>query len=901
MKRRLRRRARAAFPAAVALAWLAGAASPARAVELALLAPDNWARLAPKGKEADAIFGDFVLQNDRATLVVAFPRAHRDANFAARGVGGSIIDLEVRDAPSDQLTAFYPGGGALAFDFAWASAAASTATAATAPRTRLEALRRAPLHGQSISLAFVAHPDGHAPEVQVVYTLTDGAPVVEVRTTYTNLDDLPVEVEPADRVRVDFNRDAHAVDRAPAGETSLYWAYDRWFGQAYGVVADKPIWVVHDTSAWREPTLLGYGGPPGERRTVVKGQPLHVERRLIAGRDLLAVKAIADRLAGLPQRPARLAVRDAGGAPVADADVEVQIRDQLYGRGRTDARGEARFALPGDEDAVAVVSAIGHGERRALFPGDAPPGAAPVEVRLDQAGWIEIDVREGGQPVPCKVQLFGRYGTRDPTFGPDHGETWVLNAVHLAGAVERHKLDPGRYDAIVSHGPEYDAVFTSIEVTAGATTTLRADLQRSVDTTGWISADFHNHSTESGDNITSQRGRVRALLAEHIEFAPCTEHNRVSSYTPHLTALGATARMATCSGVELTGSTFSIGHQNAFPLIEHPHTQGNGAPQPSPDVDLQIERLALWDDKSEKLLQQNHPTISELFFDQDLDGVRDAGHARGVGFIDVIEVHPPEAIFWTPLGAAYPPHLAPGLPYDNRIFGWLQTLNLGRRIPGVVNTDAHHNFHETGWLRNFVRSPTDDPARVRTLDVVREARKGHLTMTNGPFLEVALAPTAADLDGGAGALPGDDVRLPDGRGVLRVRVQAPNWLDVDRVQVFVNGRPDRALNFSRARNPEMFGRGVVKFDRRIPLALKRDAHVIVAVIGEHSVLGPVVGPDRARDRPVALANPIFADVDGGGFRANGDLLDGPVIPPKRRPRQDRGGGEDDGGGEGAPR
>jgi hypothetical protein len=882
-----------------AVLWAGLAARPARAVELALLAPDNWARLAPKGKEADAIFGDFVLQSDRVTLVVAFPRARRDANFSARGVGGSIIDLEVRDAPSDQLTAFYPGGGALAFDFAWARAAASAATAAGAPRTRLGALRRGALRGQSISLAFVAHPDGHAPEVEVVYTVTDGSPVVEVRTTYTDLDDLPVDVEPIDRVRVDFNRDARAdfnngaraVDRAPAGQTSLYWAYDRWFGQAYGVVADRPIWVVHETAAWREPTLLGYGAPPGEKRTVVKGQPLRLERKLIAGRDLLAVKAISDRLAGLPERPAHLVARDADGAPVADADVEVQIRDQLYGRGRTDARGEARFALPGDEDAVAVVSAIGHGEKRALFAGDAP-GGAPVAVRLDRAGWIELDAREDGRPVPCKVQLFGRYGTRDPAFGPDHGEIWVGNAVHLVGAVERHKLDPGRYDVIVSHGPEYDAVFTSIEVAAGATTRLRADLRRSVDTTGWISADFHSHSTESGDNVTSQRGRVRALLAEDIEFAPCTEHNRVSSYAPHLAALGAAARLATCSGIELTGSTLALHHQNAFPLVERPHTQGNGAPDTSPDMDLQIERLALWDDRSEKLVQQNHPALSELFFDQDGDGVRDAGHQRGVGFIDVIEVHPPEAIFWTPLSPAYPPFLAPGLPYDNRIFTWLQALNLGRRVPGVVNTDAHHNFHESGWLRNFVRSATDDPARVKTLDVVREAKKGHLTMTNGPFLEVSLAPSAADLDAGGGALPGDDVRLPGGRGVLRVRVQTADWLDVDRVQVFVNGRAERALGFSRAANPEMFGRGAVKFDQRIPLALKGDAHVIVAVTNEHGVLGPVVGPERARDRPVALSNPIFADVDGGGFKPNGDLLDGPLLPPKKRPRPDRDGTEE---------
>jgi hypothetical protein len=279
--------------------------------------------------------------------------------------------------------------------------------------------------------------------------------------------------------------------------------------------------------------------------------------------------------------------------------------------------------------------------------------------------------------------------------------------------------------------------------------------------------------------------------------------------------------------------------------------------------------------------------MSELFFDADADGVADRGHERGIGFIDVVEIHPPEAIFWAPLSAEYPPYLAPGLPYDNRVFTWLQTLNLGRRIPGVVNTDAHNNFHETGWLRNFVRSATDDPARIKAMDVVREAKKGHIIMTNGPILDVALAPAAAALDAGTGALPGDDVALPGGKGVLRVRVQAASWLDVDRVQILINGRPEPALDFTRARNPDLFGAGVVKFDRRIPLALARDAHVIVAVTNEHGYLGPVVGPEHARDRPVAISNPIFADVDGGGFKASGDRLDRPLLPPRKRPRRDR--------------
>src|SRR6185295_11953015 len=89
---------------------------------------------------------------------------------------------------------------------------------------------------------------------------------------------------------------------------------------------------------------------------------------------------------------------------------------------------------------------------------------------------------------------------------------------------------------------------------------LAAQLKRSVDTRGWLSADFHSHSTPSGDNTASQRGRVLNLLAEHIEFAPCTEHNRITVYDPHLEHFKAFDRMLTCPGIEVTGRPLPINH-----------------------------------------------------------------------------------------------------------------------------------------------------------------------------------------------------------------------------------------------------------------------------------------------------------------------------------------------------
>jgi hypothetical protein len=112
---------------------------------------------------------------------------------------------------------------------------------------------------------------------------------------------------------------------------------------------------------------------------------------------------------------------------------------------------------------------------------------------------------------------------------------------------------------------------------------------------------------------------------------------------------------------------------------------------------------------------------------------------------------------------------------------------------------------------------------------------------------------------------------------LKVRVQCTDWLDIDRVQVLVNGRAPVELNFTRAANAKMFKDGVVKFDETIEVPLREDSHIIVVALGEHSDLSIGYGTSsQAKMRPCAYNNPIFVDVDGNGFKPNGDTLGFPL-------------------------
>ena len=133
------------------------------------------------------------------------------------------------------------------------------------------------------------------------------------------------------------------------------------------------------------------------------------------------------------------------------------------------------------------------------------------------------------------------------------------------------------------------------------------------------------------------------------------------------------------------------------------------------------------------------------------------------------------------------------------------------------------------------------------------------------------------------------VALPIGSSVIRegsidlqVRVQTPNWLEVDRVQVLVNGRQPEQYNFRKSDAPGKFREGVVNFDETIQVALQQDAHLIVVAIGEKSNIEQGWGLNPyGQMHPVAYTNPIYVDVDGNGFQPNGDTLGHPLMTSPR--------------------
>lgn len=819
------------------------------AAELVQLTEGNWDELVPQGKEVDCIYGDYVLRSDRVVAVIGQAVEGRKANMTVKNVGGAVIDLTRRDAQSDQLSCYYPHSGTyrLTGPVDWPEQWEVDADAA---QLAFQAKSTSPNADPSI-------------ETIIGYELVDGQDYLTVKTLLVNKAEKSRRVKLVDAVRADgefeFGHDKTC---------NTVWCYDRYWRGAYGLTSQQAS-VRNKEGKKGE---IEYLVEDNEQGIVVPaGGAATFTRQLIPASDTLQAAATARRLLGKELADVRVAISNANG-PVANAYLEVKQGEVSLGKTRADGEGQATCQLPaGEYQLLATDQAHVDLKVQAVVLG----GSTVLELKFPKpapgfvAGKI---VDETGRGIPCKVAFRGQ-GVDDPDFGPKSAIHGVRNLWYTAEGNFEVQVKPGSYEVLVSRGPEYDAVMTTVEVRSGETTRIEKQLIHSVDTTGWISAELHSHSSPSGDNTSHQRGRVLNLLAEHIEFFPCTEHQRIATYVPHLEHFNAVDQVLTCTGMELTGSPLSINHQNVFPLVEHRHTQDGGGPQVHADPTVQIARIAMWDDNSDKVVQINHPNLAQMVGDADRDGTRDDGFRKMFHFADVMEVHPPEMIF---------DELAVNEKgWDGRgtvILNWLQLLNLGYRIPGVVNTDAHWNFHGSGWLRNYVRATTDEPGQADLMEVCHALENGQVVMTNGPFLEVEA--TAA----GKAVGPGEDLSASDGSVELRVRVQCPNWLDVNRVQLFVNGKPAEQWNYTRRDNPEMFGQGVMKFDQAIKLNLDADAHLVVATAGEGLQLGHVYGPDAGKVMPVAVSNPVFVDVDGGGFQPNGDMLGKPLpVEPGHKP------------------
>ena len=461
---------------------------------------------------------------------------------------------------------------------------------------------------------------------------------------------------------------------------------------------------------------------------------------------------------------------------------------------------------------------------------------APVDVDLvgPPESRLAVTVRDAdGLVVPARLTLIDL----------DHPERRrLLRFSRPARQVLR--LAPGRWQATVTRGFEYELAVRDVVVPVGGEATLDVTIERSVATPGAVAADFHMHSELSADSSVPRADRALACAAEGLEFVTPSEHDFVGDYGPFVAALGLAPFLATVPGVEV--SSIDAGHHNVWPMTADPTRAGAGAPYwfgLSPPALV----AAVREGHPERIVQVNHPRY-------------DYGSA-----FEIIGFDPTTArATATPEALGFPADTdLDALPYDaievfngigderlaQQLEDWYALLNVGRRITATAGGDSHSLDAYAGNPRNFVLVADDDPASLGWEAVADAVRAMRVVVSSGPYIEagVVAEPNAAP------SRPGEVVSVDSGDVRLRVRVQAPSWMAVDDVRVIANGHVAQTIDL-RGEPAD----GAVRVDTELTLPVDRDTWFVV--IAE----GAARHPFAANLAPFAITNPYFVDADGDG-------------------------------------
>jgi hypothetical protein len=247
---------------------------------------------------------------------------------------------------------------------------------------------------------------------------------------------------------------------------------------------------------------------------------------------------------------------------------------------------------------------------------------------------------------------------------------------------------------------------------------------------------------------------------------------------------------------------------------------------------------------------------------------------------------------------------ANGTNYNRAVMNdWMTFLSRGTVRTATGVSDTHKAFSDApGYARTYAKVAGDTPRTFQPAQFAEAIRTQQAFVTNGPYLQVTarkldamMQPTGPTVGiGGTLSVSANDPIE------LSVDIQGPEWLSVDRIEVFshttgreaVNGMSNDSWPDSRAverrQLPAMApvepvaGTPLrrVHLTEKIVVRAAKDTWFVVMVRGAGRTMRPLHG-----SLPVAYSNAILVDADGSGRYDDFPLKPGqPLsIPPRRAP------------------
>jgi hypothetical protein len=469
---------------------------------------------------------------------------------------------------------------------------------------------------------------------------------------------------------------------------------------------------------------------------------------------------------------------------------------------------------------------------------DVAADATTAAIALQPMGAIRVTaIGADDQGLPVRVQILPAsggverlprsYGDLDVTGGRLHVAYPTTGDVTLP-------VPPGSWRVVASRGYEYDVESRVVDVGSGETEQVAFEMERVVDTTGVQCGDFHIHTVRSNDSNDDGLTKLASAVADGVEMPVRTDHDWVGDFAAEIDQLGV-GRWATGLGsVELTSMEL-WGHMNVFPLQADLGKVNAGSPM--------WQSFGSHDDPDAPLVTMSPKTVFEQVRNRPERPTIIINHPRGganyftyVG-LDAETGMPVRTADWDTEFTLVEVFNNSGWKdnLDGTVRDWFTLLRTGRKVFAVGSSDTHGiTGSPVGYPRTCPAVGTDDPAALTPNQVRDTMAAGHSTVSGGIYVDARI--------GEAG--PGDTASAGSSEVDVRIRVQAASWVDVDAIDVVVDGTIVDTIPLS--------GNGVVRFDDTVRVTVAPGSFVVVAAYGD-AALEPV-HPGRI---PFGVTNPIF--------------------------------------------
>jgi len=688
------------------------------------------------------------------------------------------------------------------------------------------------------------------------YILEPDADYLRIRTSFKSRTASPVSIQVGDLVlngdrTSDFFKGAGISDEYTGGSADYYGGFAPclcylYTGAQGGIQSALSIESI-------TPMVIAQGQAPPRRDE----NPLVVERLLIVGAGGMdaCLRTLADVRKNGDQGLLGGKLTDTGGAPEAGAIVLARDDSLPEGRDYVDQTytGEdgnyemqllpgsyrIEFRAPGRDALVLDAPALGAAESVSLDASLPPPARLHFGCTGEDRDGVQLGT------VPCKLSL-------QAGLDADRHAAVPIDLVTFGAAGSGELILPvGDWTATLSRGWEYSIQRQNVTAVAGQTVEVQGTLRRQVDTSGYIAADLHNHSTRSIDSTFQIEDKIGSNACEGLDLVVLADHDCQADFTPQVEGMIEDLPFDLHKWVRfVTGNEISpmYAHHTSFPLPTHP----------SGWIYWQVPWTLYDQGKFVRFLE--YPEILARERELGAEVINVAHPLANSGYFSYLGFDPPAVM--PRIDSLDPAKFTPDFDtiellnsdgvdtmLDKILPMWCAFNNQGmfRTASGV--SDAHQRGSEAGFGRTMVASSAERADLIDLQEIWDNLRQHHAMVSGGIFVRLAIGEAAV----------GDLVSLT-GAFEVHLHVEAADWVPVERVDLLANG--EIVATFDLAQPGEVDAQHpAVRFDGDIAQNPAADTwYAAVARGPADDRLDPVFRGARA----VGMTNAIRVDLDGNG-------------------------------------